>query len=561
VPNLIDSLNIEWNSYHLTCFKSGTTVNRHRRFDWQAPPPATGPDMFAASKLALHTHVSFAARAHTNVGVMGRNWSFSNIIGNEKLQLELASAIAPPAAPSPLQPAPPAMGVVSGMIGCAVVPQADLSPHCGILSDTLAYVAGGASMRDLAGWAESNGRSLMTSGSQLGPSVAGACATGTHGSRLGYGGVQNMVRGMHLICDGEKSVWIEPRHSPILSDHVAKKFADEVIRDDNIFNDVLVHLGGMGIVNGLVVELGPNTSYSVLRKKRVLGDQIDTWSRLVRDKNYDGVTKFLDPSIDASPCFYEVSIDPFDPQNKPSFHTLFFAVSPSSVATERMSLPEPTNFLQGPIDTVSDVARSLMLFKERSGERPPLDLPQQYDQRFVEMTPTDHGPATWANLFGDQISGDIPGALYNAAFAVPQERFDDVRKAICAPFASEQRREFIFTFRFVHNAAGTMSHLRFADSVAIEIDGFSDAILNYVSGGQITTGICQSAAAQVKAALTAVSIPYHMHWAKLATDDPSIIAVDFGSAIQRYRNTRNTLLSPEGRATMQNRLLTEKAIL
>ena len=130
--------------------------------------------------------------------------------------------------------------------------------------------------------------------------MAGSIATGVNGSRLGYGAIQNMIRGLHFVTAPDRSVYVEPASRPVLSDAAALVFADEVIRDDAIFDGCLVHLGGMGVVNGLVVELDVKRLFAVQRVRH----QVDrNWLDQISRGIHQVACGEVDCNTEAEPLF------------------------------------------------------------------------------------------------------------------------------------------------------------------------------------------------------------------------------------------------------------------
>lgn len=179
------------------------------------------------------------------------------------------------------------------------------------------------------------------------------------------------------------------------------------------------------------------------------------------------------------------------------------------------------------------------------------------------------------------ITGDQPGALYNASFAIPIERVAIAVPAICAAVA-DLAASFVFTLRFVARPAGTLAFTRFDHNAVIEIDGLSplacqgamlqadprmpDAEVFLAALAELEHTVPRGAAA-VRRALEAEGVPYSMHWAKLGGLDRAKVHADFGhpldadSLIRRWRDTRDFLLSPFGKSIFWNEALVSYGLL
>ena len=95
-------------------------------------------------------------------------------------------------------------------------------------------------------------RSLRSTGASNGQTIAGACATGTHGSVLDAGGIQGHVRAIQLVTP-ERVAWVEPE-SGVMSENFVRQTGSELIRDDEIFAAALVHAGSLGLVSAYILE-------------------------------------------------------------------------------------------------------------------------------------------------------------------------------------------------------------------------------------------------------------------------------------------------------------------
>lgn len=142
-----------------------------------------------------------------------------------------------------------------------------------------------------------------------GQTVFGALTTGTHGGDIKFPPIADSVVALHLVADGGKHYWIEPG-TP--TDHTFKKqLTDdnklkalygndryrgseingsnnfEIIRDDDIFNAVLISAGRFGIVYSVVMRVV--RQYCLHEECR-----LDDWQLITDPKN----NKINNPSSD-----------------------------------------------------------------------------------------------------------------------------------------------------------------------------------------------------------------------------------------------------------------------
>jgi FAD/FMN-containing dehydrogenase len=121
----------------------------------------------------------------------------------------------------------------------------------------LVFSQAGASVLELNQTLEARGLALPTSGAANGQSIAGAIATGTHGSANQVGGMQDYVLGLHLVAEGGKHYWLERASRPVVSASFLAKLGAELRRDDELFAAALVSFGSFGLMHAVLLEVTP----------------------------------------------------------------------------------------------------------------------------------------------------------------------------------------------------------------------------------------------------------------------------------------------------------------
>lgn len=550
MPSISRSMLTKWSNYHLTT--EGRYVPRRITDPGYGPLVhypngtiretaaihcgdvgcATGPDAFKATGDTLRAFLASLLKKSgsplpypppSDCIPLGRGWSFAKLIGAKDMQIDLA-----------------------GLDHIAACDDTHLAPGSPYRGKPVALVGGGVRLRELASWAKGNNLSIMTSGTHLGPTIAGGFGTASHGSRLGFGGLQNMVCGMHLVTGPDSSVWIERKSHPLLSEAVATGFATQTIRDDAVFADALIHLGAMGIVNGVAVELVANDGYSLLIKEAKVNAG---WLGLLAAGKYAEIAQELGRTD--QPLFYEVTLDPADWDTTPAIHTMYF---PATSLTPGVDIPPPIyRFadLLGP-RLAAFLNRSAAGVVGRSATLPKsafeLYLEGLHDSEMYKNQPKH---AKWYELHPDEITGGYPGALYNASFAVKRDELPEIVPAICAA-TRKLLPTFVFTIRFVSDPAGTLAFTRFAETAVIEIDGISRKAPLV---GPVLGGVIEKGAALIRKCLDGKNahnraFDHSLHWAKLGKLDRNKVEADFGpssnptSRLSRWRATRHDLLEP-----------------
>lgn len=579
-----------WSNYHLTLgsTKGGDpvpsmTIESLGRVHAADVSGLSGLERFAATGKVLLDHVKKVAanpRADFAAGTCGRGWTFSPLIGTPVSQLQC-----------------------DGLAGTGALDKADRHSRCSVPADRIALTSGGTRLRELVQWAERRNATIRTSGTHLGATIAGAAATASHGSRLGFGGIQDMILGMHLIVGERDHVWIQRKSRPVLKRNACRKLEIDgaclqVVSDDDKFEDALVHLGGMGIVNGLAVGLVPNNAFALLMRQ----DHLDAaWLDTIGERGFSKIAKRL--KCKARPQFYEVTLNPHAPFTDMATHMMYFLRRSAPL------LPPGNADIVRPADAISQLGTALAHYiatlpgvgrlddslhnpGDGSGTDPTVAQTLgmlldghtsafSYYRAKGKFQPNSgafdpDGPGVpgfyWSGLHSDEITGDIPGALYNASYAIPLECVHAAVKAICEA-VSELEPSFVFTLRFVEAASGTLAFTRFTDCAVIEIDGLSPLICDIAAmrlppdlpnGGEIKAALAKlrrtlpTGADAVRDALDEAKIPFSMHWAKLGGLNKARVYANFGhpqdeeSLIRRWRATRDSLLSHEGRRLFWN---------
>jgi FAD binding domain len=122
------------------------------------------------------------------------------------------------------------------------------------LPDRLTFVQSGVTIRNLYAALFEKGLTLPTSAVTDGMTIGGGIATGTHNAGLDFGGMQDFVRGIHLVLDG-RTVFVQPSTDPVVTEAYATAMgADVLTNDDALFYNALVSYGAYGIIHGFLIE-------------------------------------------------------------------------------------------------------------------------------------------------------------------------------------------------------------------------------------------------------------------------------------------------------------------
>lgn len=453
--------------------------------------------------------------AGQTVNPMGSAWSFTDLVAGDGCILGMRVNDGGPCSDE-------------GLVWSVTPEQARIpNPEC------LALVWGGTRIGQLNRALAARGRSIRTSGSHDGQTVAGAVGTGVHGGAHRAGGFQNHIRALHIVAGPGRSWWLERRSQPVMADGFARQLGARLLRDDRMFDAALIHLGGMGVINAVVMETVPLFICDVLA---ALAPISPAWLDQLAAGNWRALTQ----GHDADPYFIEVTLDPFNPFTQPAMHTLYFQREQCEAAgtctLDDLHLNQPLNGL-GRAAPPADAKAATAPVNPQD-----IDVPALLRAQF-QPTPFGQRWGTWGELNGPHKP---LAPLYNAAFAIPRDRIADAVQAALAAVKGLPPH-FVFTLRPVDHAAGTMAFTRFPETVVINLDGLGTSL----------SPVGPMAAKAVRAALDAALIPYGMHWGKLGGIDADLVARDYGVGRVLWQAARRRLLPPAMRAIITNPALGE----
>lgn len=150
---------------------------------------------------------------------------------------------------------------------------------------------------------------FATLGGAGGQTVVGALNTGTHGGDFDRPPIADAVVAIHLVADGGRHYWIEAvdSHVPPLTDDsmLTAEFETgelggpgnfEIIRDNNVFDAVLVSAGRFGVIYSVVLKAVPQ--HSMYERRR-----LHLWQDVRQQiKNRNGPL-FADVAVPPNPSF------------------------------------------------------------------------------------------------------------------------------------------------------------------------------------------------------------------------------------------------------------------
>lgn len=508
-------------------------TNYHRTFvdvplDQWAFLPAGGTPLTTYLKEAADDQgqlLDRLSRDNASLRLIGSGWSFSVILGGGSALLRTATKDHV----ARLEPSELASGAQSRR---------------------LVLASAGTSVADVNRFLEPLA-SLITSGAHDGQRLGGMIGTGTHGSVLEAGAFQDQVRGIHLVTGPGRSVWIERGPDPLLLESYVKRFADRVELDEDLFDAALVHLGGLGIVNAVLLEVAEGYMLDVVRRRvPITTAQVDALAA----GRFEEFARSIWADADKPPHYVEVILNPYRPVEgwgtssaSDALVTMYFMIK---AQVPLVIAPEPAN------DALNLLARGWSQTPDANLLEPGEVAYHAVSRAFTE-TPQAGRPLdrkTWgqANGYHEKLTvlcKEID--LYNAAYAVDRRSLTSTLQRMFAAFGQQASAPVVATLRFVKKSRGHLAFTCFDKTAVINFDGIRSG------------GFADAAMRRVALALEQNGIDFTQHWGKQGAITRSRFQAGFGdptdakSNAGRWRTARHRLLNDE---TMR-RVITNRALI
>ncbi|WP_375754956.1 FAD-binding protein [Corallococcus exercitus] len=389
-------------------------------------------------------------------------------------------------------------------------------------SEDLCFAQCGVSVAELNHLLKKLGKSLATSGASNGQTIAGAIGTGTHGSSLVSGAMQDFVVGLHLVVSPDRHVWLERASAPVINEETPKKLGAELIRDDALFNAALVGMGGFGIVHGVLMEVEDLYYLQAYRRRMPLTEGL--W-RALDQLDFSGIALPGPPGL--KPYHFMAVINPND-LDRGVYVTVMYKhaqrpqgskpPSPGSKLTQGDSALEIVGVLT---DTVSELTIPA--------------LSRLMDRFYGEY---DDVSGTHGELFTDTTTR---GKAWGSAVGVPLGR---VRETIELALAVNRAYPFpgLFGVRYALPSRATLAFTNHAPMTCVlDIDGAASTRTKTYSR-------------RVWQRLAEAFIPHTFHWGKFhELDGPAVRRLYGVERVDAWLAARKALLpTPELRAAFAN---------
>jgi FAD/FMN-containing dehydrogenase len=400
----------------------------------------------------------------------------------------------------------------------------------------LVLVQGGTYVSELNRWLEAPERklSIRTTGAANGQTIAGATATGTHGSVLDFGAMHDQVVSIHLLAGEHNQFWLERASYPVIRESVANAYGATLIRDDDLFNAVAVGLGGFGVIHNMVLEARPRFMMDAYNFRDDQNGQQITLDSAMRNRivNLDFTS---DPQLDpvgesGKPYFFQPIINPnTNPPQVLLTHMYEKKWDPTHPID--YSLQEDT-FGPG-YDFISIAGRVLNA----------LDFLVPLFANLVAGSMFQMGKkrGTWGELFGYKSERT---KVASGTVAVPLDRALDTLDALLELNDQTGPVPLVYGCRYVKKSDALLAFNRWDTTFVVSIDGmFNQDSMRFFD--------------EIPAKMDTKGIPFTQHWGKSNGYTPQRVRDAYGDAsVDKWIAAREQLLpDPADRAAFSNGFL------
>jgi hypothetical protein len=472
---------------------------------WNDVPNRSSVDSYNKTTAALQRIMQEAMDANRNLRGLGGGWSFSPVALTDGVLINTRNLNYQFNVPAHLvHPAYPGLpeNLVFAQCGTAI---AELNHELGLRS-----------------------KSLKTSGASNGQTIVGAMSTGTHGSAIDVGAIQDSVVALHIITAPDRQVWLERASQPVLADSFPEeRLGADLIRDDATFNAALVSMGSFGLIHGVVIEVEDRFHLQVFRQRMRLDD--DLWAALDH-LDFSGVT--LPRSGGERPYHFQAVFNPHDQDTSPYMTVMYKDTVPAASCKpiERNQKWSPGDDAAAVVGRLTDVA---------SGIVPALAgflVESQYGE-------VDGECGTLGEVFTNTT---LRGHLASAAVGIPLARVRETLEAL-RDLHNQEPFPGLFALRYVRGTTATLGFTRHHPQTCIlELDAPQSSRT-------------EKFYARAWDRFITLDLPFTFHWGKMQRRDAALTERMYGpQAIQSWQAARHSLLTtPALRRLFTNRMLAE----
>jgi hypothetical protein len=463
-------------------------------------PEAGGSGRYQQTVRELCQIVGEAVAAGKRLRCLGRRWSISPVATTEGWLLDLSDVS------------------TAKWLGVR-----ELHPTIGARRELAHILVGaGASIRWLNWELHRAGWSIQTSGASNGQAVAGAIATGTHGSSFHVGALHDTVAAVHVVVGPTEHWWVEPASAPLTADDFAPRLGATLVRDDELFAALATSLGSLGIVAGVVFRCVPNF-WLELKRYSVAGGGLPA-GPLPTAELIDRLARWQFDSLVDQPLdriwHLDAVFNPFTPDSQSYVSAYVVADAPP-----RGTPAEVTGEHRGD-EWNPDLLQFVSRFIGPVPGAPPLVTKIGLQSEYAK--PATNSPRVWGAWFAQQ---DLPGGALGASLGVDCAQLGVALPAIMQSVRERGSVPCVVATRFVPGSRSLLAMNIFERTCMIDMDG-----ANVPAMADLIADCCRR--------LDAEGVRFTMHWGKwigyLTRDHLEKV---YGDRIGRWRAARARLLA------------------
>lgn len=411
-------------------------------------------------------------------------------------------------------------------------------------TENLFFVQCGNQIKEISRFLEKQGKSLKTTGASNGQTIAGCISTGVHGSAIDVGSVQDYIVGINLIIgpNPEDIVYIERNSKPALTDAFATKINARVIRNDGLFNAVLVGLGSFGFIHGVILEAEDH----FLLQRYVRKIDKATALKLADTLDFENSTFRIDEQTDPvtgkplRPYHYKIFINQYNDEGEYPIELIYKKpFDPKYQEKHGDPVPFMKEFLY----------RDLIYLLIKISETFPSVIP-----KFIQALSNAILPKGEKTIVGklSEIFWDAgyQGKAFALSFGVDHTQSSKALEVLTKLTVDEGPVPGIFAMRFIKKSDGLLSFARFPFTCMIEIDGIQ------WEGNNRLISLEQYATRMIEV-MQQHNIPFTIHWGKNADwGFPGLVQHMFPGDADKWMEYRSALLSKRMAKLFSNEFLT-----
>lgn len=391
------------------------------------------------------------------------------------------------------------------------------------LDQRLFFFQSGAQINQINNALEARGLCLPTTGASNGQTIAGAVSTGTHGSALKTGAMQEYVRALHIVTTETEHAFIQPSSNPVINSNFSNVFGAKLINDDKLFYSALVSFGSFGVIHGIIVEavsLYMLETYCIqtdYQKTETVYSILKNFKHDSSDNLTDFISQFGFPPIE-DPYHLDIITNPYSPTNNAFLRFMYKRPYDASKCS-----PEPS----GSTTRVGDDILSLIgSVADSAGGLVSVIVNEIFGKAATVQSGYTQTPR---NIFGDSTIYKPKNGNSSTELGVPIEKAAESVRLIML-LARQGDFPGVLGIRFVKNSKATLAFTRFSPvTCTIELPG-----LNSVS--------TQNFYMQVFKEMDNANIPFTLHWGQQGDYSPKRLSSMYGSAVDEWIKQRNILL-------------------